>query len=300
MKRFAAALLSLLVLVSASASAAGNFFALGERALTVGYAYEDKMENRDEYKGGKLAVQGRWAWSVDEQEPDPERVCCARPSKPTLYRGVVDAELRYGFESSDIEVVRVGVIPWARAWDPADDDDSRWDAERDTLEFGTTRYINDDPLELDSYLEVAATRLGRGVSYRARPDSPNVFSIEGDAAVGWAWAESTNQAYQNVSNPYAGVYIDAAWNNSNWGEIYGTARFVNGFSFSNPTRGNPTAREAYVRAGYRRGFGGLVDGRQQWLLDVHFHKRSFYFDEGGLPELYTWVRAYVAEVRYRF
>lgn len=36
------------------------------------------------------------------------------------------------------------------------------------------------------------------------------------------------------------------------------------------------------------------------MLDVHFAKRSGYFDEGGLPERYNWVRVYAAELRYRF
>lgn len=275
-------------------------FLLEEQGVIVGYAYEGKMENEEEYEGSKLAVQGRWHWSVEERDVDTDRACCRLPSKPTIFKGVFDAELRYGFESSDLEVLRLGLIPWARAWDPDDVTESRWDAERDTFELGTSRYVRDDPLELDSYLEIAATRVGRGLSYRRRPDSPNLFSIEGDASLGWAWAESTDPGYSRVSNPFGAIYLDAAWNNARWGELYGTARFVNGFSFSNPTRGHPTAREAYVRAGYRRELGSPSAGRRHWLIDVHFHKRSFYFDEGGLPELYTWVRAYVAELRYTF
>jgi hypothetical protein len=281
------------------AQAAGDF-ALDERALIGGYAYEAKMENEEEYEGGKLVLQGHWAWSAEEKAASTSRACCRRPAQPTTFIGVLDAELRYGFDSSEFEVIRLGVVPWARAWDPSEEQQDKWEAARDTVELGATRYLRDDPLELDSYLEIAIGRVGRGLSYRPKPSSPNVFSIEGDAALGWAWAESTDAAYQKVSNPFVGIYLDAAWTNERWGELYGTARFVNGFSFSNPSRGNPTAREAYVRAGYRRGFGNDVDGLKQYVLDVHFHKRSFYFTEDSLPERYTWVRAYVAELRYRF
>jgi hypothetical protein len=279
--------------------AAGNF-ELDERALVGGYAYESKMENEAEYEGGKFVLDGRWALWVEEKAASASRTCCRRPAQPTTFLGVVDAELRYGFESSEFELIRLGVVPWARVWDPTDEQQDKWEAARDNVELGTTRYLRDDPLELDSYLEIAVARVGRDLSYRPKASSRNVFTIEGDAALGWAWAESTDPAYQQVSNPFAGIYLDAAWANDRFGELYGSARFVNGFSLSNPSRGNPTAREAYVRAGYRRGFGNEVDGLSQYVLDIHFHKRSFYFTEDSLPERYTWVRAYAAELRYRF
>jgi hypothetical protein len=97
-----------------------------------------------------------------------------------------------------------------------------------------------------------------------------------------------------VSNPFAGLYFDLTWEHQRWGSIYVLGRFVNGFSFSNPSRGHPTVREGGVRSGYRKEF------RNNLLLDVYSAKRSFYFDEEDLPGLYTWTRTYAAELRYSF
>ncbi len=88
--------------------------------------------------------------------------------------------------------------------------------------------------------------------------------------------------------------MDLAWEHQRRGSIYVLARFVNGFSFSNPSRGHPTAREALVRIGYRKEF------RNNLLLDVYGAKKSFYFDEGDLPGLYTYSRTITAELRYNF
>lgn len=299
MKVLKTATLASLLAASASAAALGEF-ALEERAVLAGLAHEGKMENEADYEGAKLVLQGRWRWSAEAESVDTTRACCERPSMPTVFRGVVDGELRYGFESNEIEVLRAGVTPWARAWDPAEGAGSRLRARRDTLELLPIRFITDDPLELDRYLEVGVARVGRGLSFRPNPESPHAFSIEGDAAIGWAWASPGDAAYSDVSNPFGAIYLDAAWEHPVWGRLYGSARFVNGFSFSNPTRGAPTAREASVRGGYRRGFGPADGGARKLLLDIHFDKRSFYFDEGGLPERYNWVRMYAAEIRYRF
>jgi len=49
-----------------------------------------------------------------------------------------------------------------------------------------------------------------------------------------------------------------------------------------------------VRAGYRE----ALDERMS--LRIYWEKRSFYFDEGSLPNLYTWVRTFAAELFWQF
>ena len=265
-----------------------------DQYLLGGLGYEDKMPNTDKYKGTKLIAQGRYILNRKEEPVDEIRQCCQIPSLPTEYRGVLDAALRYGFESNELEYLALGVSPWARMWDPAVESDKTWQARRDLLEIGSTRYVSDDALELDSYLEVSLFRAGRVGEYKRSPESAWAFALGAQASFGYAWAESANKTYSKVDNPYAGIYLDAAANHDRFGSIYFIARFVNGFSLSNPSRGNPTAREARVRNGYAKKI------RESFGVDIYWEKRSFYFDEGGLANLYTWVRTYGAELSWYF
>ena len=262
--------------------------------LLGGLGYEDKMPNTEKYKGTKLIAKGRYILKKEEQPIDKKRQCCEIPAMPTEYRGVLEASLRYGFDSNDLEYVGLGVTPWAMMWDPGQESDKAWQARRDLLEIGATRYVSDDALEVDSYLEVSLFRAGRVGEYKPSPQSAWTFDLGAQASVGYAWAESADKTYSKVNNPYAGIYLDAAVDHARFGSIYFLGRFVNGFSISNPSRGHPTAREALVRNGYAKGLG------ESFALDVYWEKRSFYFDEGGLPNLYTWVRTYGAELSWYF
>ena len=265
-----------------------------DQYLLGGLGYEDKMPNTDKYKGTKLIAKGRYILSKEVEPVDQKRQCCEIPSMPTAYRGVLEASLRYGFQSKDLEYVGLGITPWAKMWDGGEKSDKGWQMRRDLLEIGVTRYVSDDALELDSYLELSFFRAGRVGEYKPSPESDWAFDLGAQASTGYAWAESTDKIYAKVNNPYAGIYLDAAINHARFGSIYFLGRFVNGFSLSNPSRGNPTAREARVRNGYAKDFG------ENFALDVYWEKRSFYFDEGELPNLYTWVRTYGAELNWFF
>jgi hypothetical protein len=259
-----------------------------------GLGYEDKMPDTEKYKGAKLILEGRYILRAEEQEIDQKRLCCEIPALPSEYRGVLDAELRYGFDSKDLEYIGLGVTPWAKMWDPAQKSDKSWQARRDLLEIGPIRYVSDDALEVDSYLELGLFRAGRVGEYKPSPQSNWTFDLGAQGAVGYAWAQSSDKAYSKASNPYAGIYLDAAVDHARFGSIYFTGRFVNGFTLSNPSRGHPTAREARVRNGYLKSFANNLE------LDIFWEKRSFYFDEGGLPNLYTWVRTYGGQVTWYF
>ena len=261
---------------------------------SAGIGYEAKMPDEDKYGGTKLLIEGRYYLSIEQQEVSEHRRCCMLPSTPTKFRGLLEGAARFGFDGTGLEYLRLGITPWATMWEPGLEADKDWQAKRDYLEIGTTRYIKDEPQEVKYYLEVALGRVGRMVEYQRSQDSVNKFIVGVQASTGWAWAESENKLYSRVSNPFAGLYFDLTWEHQRWGSIYVLGRFVNGFSFSNPSRGHPTVREGGVRSGYRKEF------RNNLLLDVYSAKRSFYFDEGDLPGLYTWTRTYAAELRYSF
>ena len=290
----ASAIATLLATCITASAVQAEQWLFDDQYLLGGLGYEDKMPNREKYNGTKLIAQGRYILNRKDEPVDQKRQCCEIPSLPTEYRGVLEASLRYGFESKDLEYVGLGVTPWARMWDPAVQSDKSWQARRDLLELGRTRYVSDDALELDSYLEVSLFRAGRVGEYKPSLQSPWAFDLGAQASVGYAWARSTDKNYSQVNNPYAGIYLDAAANHDRYGSIYFVARFVNGFSGSNPSRGHPTAREARVRNGYAK------DIRENFTFDIYWEKRSFYFDEADLPNLYTWVRTYGAELNWRY
>jgi hypothetical protein len=97
-----------------------------------------------------------------------------------------------------------------------------------------------------------------------------------------------------VSNPFVGINFNLAWEHDRFGSVYLESRFINGFSFSNPSRGHPTVREARVAFGY------LKQLTENFWLDIFGEKKSFYFDEGGLPGLYTMSRSVAADLAYRW
>lgn len=262
--------------------------------ISLALASEGKMPNEQDYEGAKLFVTGQWLLDKDVREISADRMCCSRPAKPTLMIGQLDAAVHIGLEGSGLEYFAAEAIPWAMLWEPGQDKGPGWYAAGDLLQLLSLRYVQDEPLEVDEFLELALARAGRLLRFEGRPGSPHSASFGFLAATGWTWAETEVAGYSDVSNPWAGVYFDLTYDHERLGGLYGTARFVNGFSFSNPSRGHPTVREAFVGAGYRRTLN------EHLRLRIYWEKRSFYFDEGDLPSLYSWVRTYAAAVSYHF
>lgn len=283
-----------LALWLSSYAAVAQDWILRERSASVALATEAKMPDEDEYKGVKLFLEGRYLMKSEQLEGSERRKCCVLPSRPTEFYGLLDGAVHIGLEGSGLEFISLELTPWGRLYEPGTESEKDWRATKDILKVGATRYIKDEPLELDHYLEVALGQAGRLIEYRPSAESPHRVTFGVQATTGWAWAESENQAYSSVSNPFAGIYLGLNYDHDKWGGLYIKGRFVNGFSFSNPSRGHPTAREAVVSAGYRLPLSERIN--------VHFFwtKRSFYFDEGDLPQLYSWVRTYAAELAWRF
>jgi len=262
-----------------------------EKSLGAALAYENKTTDT-KYEGTKLFLDGRYFFKNTPGETSDRRKCCALPSRPEHYYGVVDAQLRFGFEGTSLERVMLDVTPWAILWYPSIESSKNLRATNDLIKLGAIRYISDDPLEVDSYLELSLFRAGRNGIYQWNKASSAAITGGVQLLTGWSWAETKIAGYSTVSNPFVGIVFNLAWEHDRWGSIYMDNRFVNGFSFSNPSRGHPMVREARVAFGY------LKELTDSITLDIIFEKKSFYFDEGGLPGLYTMSRSVAADFTY--
>ena len=247
-----------------------------------GALIEFEKTRNDKYEGTKLVAEGQYVIREQAKPVSEQRACCTMPSRPTNYYGLIDGLFQVGFDGTGLEVARIGFTPWGIMWEPGrEQPDGKRLARRDVAEIGAIRWVRDDPLEVDSYLDVTFGRAGRISTIKWSQSSPFTIRLVVQASAGWAWAESSDPIYSRVSNPTAGIFIAAALEHDRWGKLYADTRFVNGFSFSSPERGHPTVREADVRFGYRKRFASCLS------MDLFLQKRSFNFEESGLPGRYT-------------
>ena len=266
---------------------------ISEKSLSAAIAYEDKTTDT-KFEGTKLFLEGRYFFNSETGETSDKRKCCTLPSQPEYYYGVLDAQLRFGLEGTGLEYVMLDFSPWATVYKPSVKTDNKLRATADLIKYGAVRFIADDTLEVDSYLELSLFRAGRAGIYQWNKESPAAVTGGVMLVTGWSWAETKISGYSDVSNPFVGIAFNLAWEHDRWGSIYTNNRFVNGFSFSNPSRGHPMVREARVTFGY------LKELTENIVMDIIFEKKSFYFDEGGLPGLYTMSRSVAADFTYRW
>ena len=277
----------------ATSTADAELWDMRERSFGAAIAEEDKATD-PKFNGTKLFLDGRYFFKSEQGEVSERRKCCALPAKPEYFYGLIEGQLRFGFEGTGLEYVMLDFAPLAALYEPTVESPKRLRATADALKLGAVRFISDDPLEVDYYLELSFFRAGRNGIYQWNRESPAAITGGVQLLTGWSWAETKVQGYSDVSNPFVGIVFNLAWEHDRWGSIYMDNRFVNGFSFSNPTRGHPMVREARVAFGYLK---QLTDNLR---LDVYGEKKSFYFDEGGLPGLYRMSRAVVADLSYRW
>ena len=262
-----------------------------EKSLGVMIGDEDKTRD-PKFEGSKIILKGRYAIKSEITEIPEERKCCTKASHREDFYGLIDAQLWFATDGADLENIRLDFTPFATQLEPEYSSPQKLRTVRDLLELGAIRYITDDALEVESYLELSYLRAGRLGSYNWSENSPFTIKMGMQASTGWAWAESKNPAYSEVSNPFAGIFVFLAIEHDKWGKIYMTQRTVNGFSYSSPARGHPSVREARARFGYFKQLN------RHLTLDVLIEKRSFYFVEGGLPSLYTKSGTAAAEFTY--
>lgn len=279
------------VLIASSVNA--ELWNMREKSFGAAVAYEDKTTD-PRYEGTKLFLDGRYVFENEKGEISEKRKCCALPSRPEYFYGILEGQLRFGFDGTGLEYVMLDFTPVATLYEPTIESSKDLRATSDGIMLGAVRFISDDALEVDSYLELSLFRAGRNGIYQWNRESPQAITGGVLLLTGWSWAETKVAGYSDVSNPFVGIAFNLAWEHDRWGSIYTNNRFVNGFSFSNPSRGHPMVREARVTFGYLK---QLTDNL---ALDILFEKKSFYVDEGGLPGLYTMSRSVAVDLSYRW
>jgi len=284
-------LITVVLFISSTANA--ELWDMREKSFGAAIAEEDKATD-PRFNGTKLFLDGRYFFKSKVGEVSEKRKCCALPAKPEYFYGLIEGQLRFGFEGTGLEYVMLDFAPLAAMYEPTVESPNSLRATADALKLGAVRFISDDPLEVDYYLELSFFRAGRNGIYQWNRESPAAITGGVQLLTGWSWAETKVQGYSDVSNPFVGIVFNLAWEHDRWGSIYMDNRFVNGFSLSNPTRGHPMVREARVAFGYLK---QLTDNL--WL-DLVGEKKSFYFDEGGLPGLYRMSRSVALDLSYRW
>lgn len=191
-----------------------------DNKLGAALAYEGKTSNDAKFEGTKLFIDGQYVFTSNVGETSDRRKCCTMPSQPEHFYGLFDAQLRWGFEGTGLEYVYMDFTPWGTLYEPSVISSNKLRVTSDLLKLGSIRYISDDPLEVDYYLELSLFRAGRAGIYSWDKNSP--FAITGavEASAGWSWAESQNSNYSTVSNPFAGLFFALALEHASWDDIY--------------------------------------------------------------------------------
>src|SRR5690606_18341549 len=131
-----------------------------------------------------------------------------------------------------------------------------------------------------SYVELSVARGSRTWAYTPAA-SPWRFTFAVNGSAGFAWAESTEETFREVSNMTIGTWGQGTVSRGRWGTFYVEQRVVNGWTFSSPSAGGSVSREARARAGYRNHLRGCLN------IELFAEKRSFNFTGPRLLDLYT-------------
>lgn len=252
-------------------------------------ADEDWTVDEDFFPGTKLFISGRYSVSRAERPSRPPACACEPlpPAKRLLV--TIGGHLQWDADESDIEfgTLSVTTLSFDRELDTTE---ARFEPLRDTLEVGVVQIGKDEPLGMESYVEVDAARAAR-TWVAERPDSAWRFTVGLTVSGGFAWAESTNEAYEDVSNLTLGTWAKGTVSRDRWGTMYLEQRVVNGWTFSSPAAGGPVARSATARFGYVNRLANRCLG-----FELFAEKRSFNFADPDGPNLYTKARRIGVEV----
>ncbi len=234
----------------------------------------------EQFPGRKLILDGRYTLRRRPGAAPVVRGCdCGPTTAPERLIGTLGAQLQWGNGDTDLEYGVLSFTAWASQRDfdaPAEG----FVVLRDTVEWGVLRLSQDEPLGIDSYSELTVARGARTWGYHA-PNSPWRFTVGVNVSGGFAWADSTDESFQDVSNLIAGTWVRGTVSRGAWGSIYLEQRVVNGWTFSSPARGGSVSREARARVGYMRSMPRCLN------LEVFAEKRSFNFADPDGANLYT-------------
>ena len=252
-------------------------------------ADEDWTVDENFFPGTKLIISGRYSVSREERPGRPPACACEPLPPAERLLGTIGGHLQWDAGGSDIEFASLSVTAWSL--DQAlDTSRERLEPLRDTLEIGIVQVGKDEPLGMESYIEVDAARAARTWVIE-QPDSPWRYTVGVTISGGFAWAESTDPAYEDVSNLTLGTWAKGTVSRDRWGTLYLEQRVVNGWTFSSPARGGPVARSAVARAGYFNRLAGRC-----LTFELFAEKRSFNFADPDAPNLYTKAKRVGVEI----
>src|SRR5262245_16318207 len=274
--------------LTGSAAHAADPWNLAEDFVAGAVADEDWTVN-EEFPGTKLLFSGRYSVSRAEHPSRPP-LCACEPLPPAERMLVtVGGHVQWDAGENDIEFATLSVTAWSldRELDTALE---RLEPLRDTLELGVVQIGKDEPLGIESYIEADVVRVAR-TWVLEKPDSPWRFTVGANLSGGFAWAESTNPTYDDISNLTVGTWAKGTISRDRVGTIYLEQRVVNGWTFSSPAAGGPVARSAVARFGY---FNGLPN--RCLKFELFAEKRSFNFADPDAPNLYTKARRLGVEI----
>lgn len=233
----------------------------------------------EEFPGTKFLLTGQYSFRRGPGQS--VELDCDCPPPPTPYRmvGTVGAHLQFGEGESDLEYAVFGFtgVSYQRNFPLTTNEFAPL---RDNLEWGVVRGGWDDPLGVDSYVAVNIARVSR--TWYWMPETANWLLTGGlGLSGGFAWADSLNPIYDDVSNPIIGSWVTMAAAHPRWGKVYVEQRVINGFTLSSPSAGGSISREARFRFGIiSRPWGCMT-------AELFVDKRSFNFSDHRLDDLYT-------------
>jgi hypothetical protein len=278
---------SLLLAVSLviTSTAHADNWDLGQNSLTVGIGDVDWTID-PKFHGTKLLLGGRYIFAREAatvyKEPDAEIL---------KYR--IDLQdFQVGDSETDLEYVVAGFTYWTYQKKQDIKSSRRFNTVRDQLELVQLNASYDDSLGLDYYYELNAGRIGRFWSYRHSEGSPFTITLGLSGSLGWAWANSKDPRYADVSNPTMGIWNVFIFGHERWGQFYIDYRTVSGYTLGEPK--STTSREGNARFGIRRDFSNKL------ALDFFGEKRSFHYGAFDIPDLYTKARRIALEATYKF
>jgi len=268
-----------------SSSVLADNWDLGQNSVSVAIADVDWTVSPD-FHGTKLLLGGRYVFSREAatayEQPDAEIL---------KYR--IDLQdFQYGDSETDLEYVVAGFTYWTYQKKQDIKSSRRFNTVRDQLELLQLNASYDDSLGLDYYYELNAGRIGRFWSYRHSEGSPFTITLGLSGSLGWAWANSKDPRYADVSNPTMGIWNVFIFGHERWGQFYIDYRTISGYTLGEPK--STTSREGNARFGIRRDFSNKL------ALDFFGEKRSFHYGAFDIPDLYTKARRIALELTYKF
>ena len=225
------------------------------------------------FHGTKLLLGGRYSFI---QEPATEY---KQPDAEILKYRIDLQDFQVGDSETDLEYVVAGFTYWTYQNKKEITSAKSFNTVRTQLELLQLNASFDDNLGVDYYYELNAGKIGRFWAYKWSDSSPFKITFGLNGSLGWAWANSKDSRYADVSNPTMGIWNVLIIGHDSWGQFYVDSRVISGYTFGEPKQ--TLSREANARFGIRRGFGDNL------ALDFFGEKRSFHFAAFDIPDLYT-------------